>query len=54
MKVLRFLGTVWGWLAIALITAAWALTILIGRENERTDFNLRVWNGIEATQKPHP
>lgn len=54
MRYLRFFGTVWGWFAIALITATWALTILISRENERIDFNLRVWNGIEAMQKTQP
>jgi hypothetical protein len=54
MRFLRFFGTVWGWLIIALITALWALTILTARENKRTDFNLRVWNGVEASQKPNP
>ena len=54
MRFLRFFGTVWGWLIIALITALWALTILTARENERTDFNLRVWNGVEASQKANP
>lgn len=54
MRLLRFFGTVWGWLIIALITALWALTILTARENERTDFKLRVWNGVEASQKANP
>ena len=54
MRILRFFGTVWGWLILALIPALWALTILSARDNERTDFNLRVWNGVEASQKPTP
>lgn len=54
MRLLRFFGTVWGWLFFALISALWALTILTARENERTDFNLRVWNGVDASQKLSP
>lgn len=54
MKLLRFFGTVWGWLMIAVLTSVWALTILMARENERTDFNLRVWEGAELERKLSP
>ncbi len=46
MKLLRFFSTVWGWLTIALVVAVWALATLTARENERTEFNLRVWQGV--------
>jgi hypothetical protein len=48
MTILRFLGTVWGWLLIALITSSCTLVMLVSRENERTDFNLRVWDGVKT------
>jgi hypothetical protein len=54
MKILRFFGTVWGWLTIAVVTALWALAILTARDNERTDFNLRVWQGVEQSHTLTP
>ncbi|WP_157893528.1 hypothetical protein [Aquidulcibacter paucihalophilus] len=52
MKLLHFFGTVWGWLTIALVAALWAFAILTARENERTDFNLRVWQGVDRSHTP--
>ena len=54
MTILRFMGSVWGWLLIALITSSCALVILVSRENERADFNLRVWNGVKTDQTKQP
>jgi hypothetical protein len=41
--VIRFLGTLWGWLTIAALTAGLSLLAIDAQDRYRTALDLRVW-----------
>lgn len=42
---IRFFGTIWGWLVIAVMVGGLGLLIIDAQERYHMDLDLRVWQG---------